>query len=74
MQVAVEDSARAAAEEAEHGLCQCVREGGGAVEEQKSGTDGNVWKHNGSRFIFLNGDRHSKGMGLSVTFWENFRN
>ena len=39
MQVAVEGSARAAAEEAEHGLCQCVREGGGAVEEQKSGTD-----------------------------------
>ena len=37
MQVAVEGSARAAAEEAEHGLCQCVREGGGAVEEQKSG-------------------------------------
>ena len=36
MQVAVEDSARAAAEEAEHGLCQCVREGGGGGGERRT--------------------------------------
>ena len=53
MQVAVEDSARAAAEEAEHGLCQCVREGCGG---------GGLWKKNRS-LVLIETDGNTTAAG-----------